>query len=68
MYLRMLVLQHQKEKKFISLLITLAVGVMIWSIGAPQGLDEKAWHLFAIFVATIIGLIIKPSQQERHPS
>ncbi|MFB5284957.1 anion permease [Peribacillus sp. Hz7] len=40
---------------------------MIWSIGAPQGLDEKAWHLFAIFVVTIIGLIIKPSQQERHP-
>ncbi|MFE8701531.1 anion permease [Cytobacillus sp. FJAT-54145] len=49
-----------KEVNFISLLITLAVGAIIWFIGAPEGLDPKAWHLFAIFVATIVGLIIKP--------
>jgi divalent anion:Na+ symporter, DASS family len=49
-----------KEVNFVALLITLAVGAIIWFIGAPAGLDEKAWHLFAIFVATIVGLIIKP--------
>lgn len=49
-----------KEVNFLSLLITLAVGAIIWFIGAPEGLDPKAWHLFAIFVATIVGLIIKP--------
>lgn len=49
-----------KEVNFVSLLITLAVGAIIWFIGAPEGLDPKAWHLFAIFVATIVGLIIKP--------
>lgn len=27
---------------------------------APSGLEPKAWHLFAIFVATIIGFISKP--------
>lgn len=49
-----------KEVNFLSLFITVAVGAIIWFIGAPAGLDEKAWHLFAIFVATIVGLIIKP--------
>ncbi|OIJ14188.1 anion permease [Anaerobacillus arseniciselenatis] len=46
--------------KFIPLLITLAIGVIIWNITPPSGLEPQAWQLFAIFVATIIGLIIKP--------
>ncbi len=49
-----------KEVNFLMLFITLAVGAIIWFIGAPVGLDPKAWQLFAIFVATIVGLIIKP--------
>ncbi len=52
--------EEKKEVNFISLIITVAVGAVIWFISAPAGLDERAWHLFAIFVATIIGLIIKP--------
>ncbi|TKC13842.1 anion permease [Robertmurraya kyonggiensis] len=52
--------KSSKEVNFVTLLITFAVGVIIWFIGAPAGLDPKAWHLFAIFVATIVGLIIKP--------
>ncbi len=45
---------------WINLLITVAVGAIIWFIPAPAGLEITAWHLFAIFVATIVGLIIKP--------
>lgn len=41
-------------------LLTVAVGLIIWFIPAPSGLEPKAWHLFAIFVATIIGFISKP--------
>ncbi|MDQ0200645.1 anion permease [Neobacillus ginsengisoli] len=48
------------EVKLVPLLITLAVGIGIWMIGPPAGLKPQAWHLFAIFVATIIGLISKP--------
>ncbi|PVE71760.1 anion permease [Priestia megaterium] len=48
------------EVKFIPLLICLAIGLVLWFITPPSGLDVKAWHLFAIFVATIVGLIIKP--------
>ncbi|MBN1965798.1 MAG: anion permease [Anaerolineae bacterium] len=51
--------------KLVPLLITLAVGVIIWFIPPPQGIQElengaTAWHLLAIFVATIVGLIVKP--------
>jgi DASS family divalent anion:Na+ symporter len=48
------------EVKIIPLLITLAIGVVIWLIKPPAGLHPQAWHLFAIFVATIVGLVIKP--------
>lgn len=41
-------------------LITLGVGLAIWFMPPPSGLDIKAWNLFAIFVATIVGLILKP--------
>lgn len=42
------------------MLITIAIGAAIWFIPAPAGLEATAWHLFAISVATIVGLIIKP--------
>lgn len=50
----------QSAVKLVPLLITVAVGLIIWFIPAPSGLEPKAWHLFAIFVATIIGFISKP--------
>lgn len=64
------VMQHPKnpqikanlsaEVKLIPLLITAAIGAIIWFIHPPHGLSAQAWHLLAIFVATIVGLIIKP--------
>lgn len=55
--------------KPLPLLITLAVGAIIWFIPPPQVAADalpqganmaKAWHLLAIFVATIVGIITKP--------
>ena len=40
--------------------ITVLAAVVIWLLPAPVGVDIKAWHLFAIFFATIIGLIAQP--------
>ena len=77
---------------WIALVITVLVGVVLWFVPMPAGLDQFAakvvvdgkafnglistggmsdaaaahlvavncWHLFAIFVATIVGLISKP--------
>lgn len=51
--------------RLVPLLITLAVGLIIWIVPPPQGVQElengtAAWHLLAIFVATIVGIIAKP--------
>src|SRR6516225_9679409 len=48
-----------KEIKLKSLLVTAAIGLIIWFIPTPQGLQPNAWHLLAIFVATIAGIILK---------
>ena len=41
-------------------LIAVVVGVVIWFLPVPAGLKPQAWHLFAIFVATILGFILQP--------
>lgn len=41
-------------------LITIGVLGCIWVLPVPQGVTVQAWHLFAIFVATIIGFILQP--------
>ena len=40
--------------------IVLGIGAVIWFLPCPHGLSLAAWHLFAIFVATIAGFILQP--------
>jgi divalent anion:Na+ symporter, DASS family len=42
------------------LFIPIAIGAVLWFIPAPEGLSVKAWQMFAIFVATIAGIIVAP--------
>src|SRR5215470_7487255 len=42
------------------LVLVAAAGLAVWAIPHPAGIDPRAWRLFAIFVATVIGLISKP--------
>lgn len=44
----------------IPLLVTIAVAVVLWLWPPPEGVSVQAWHLLAIFVATIVGIIAKP--------
>jgi len=44
----------------VPLIVTLAIGGVLWFIPPPEGINPKAWHLFAIFVATVAGFIAKP--------
>jgi divalent anion:Na+ symporter, DASS family len=41
-------------------LLPVIVGVIIWFLPAPSGLTPKAWHMFAVFVATIAGIMTAP--------
>lgn len=36
------------------------VGVIIWFLPVPAGISPQAWHLLAIFAATIVGFILHP--------
>ncbi|MDR3624410.1 MAG: anion permease [Chlamydiales bacterium] len=46
--------------KWINFIIGIIFGVALWFITPPEGVDQKAWHLFAIFVATICCIVTKP--------
>jgi DASS family divalent anion:Na+ symporter len=48
-----------KEIQLLPLIITVAIGLIIWFIPPPEGVKPDAWHLLAIFLATIIGIILK---------
>lgn len=40
--------------------MVLALALAIWFTPAPAGLSLQAWHLFAIFITTIVGIVVKP--------
>ena len=48
-----------KEVNLKNLGITFIVGLAIWFCPIPEGVTPEAWHLFAIFVSTIFGIILK---------
>ena len=52
--------QIQERINGVPWLITLAVGLALWFTPPPTGVTSEAWHLLAIFVATIVGIIAKP--------
>ena len=51
----------EKPKQFntVRILITLLIGAGIWFSPQPSGVTPEAWHLLAIFVSTISGIILK---------
>ena len=40
--------------------IAVGLGVLLWHLPLPEGLTPQAWHLLAIFVATIVGIVLQP--------
>lgn len=48
------------NKKYIYLLVAFFSGALLWLLPPPVGVDLRAWHLFAIFVGTIIGIVLSP--------
>ena len=42
------------------LVSVVALGLVIWALPGPVGIDTRAWPLFAVFVSTIVGLIARP--------
>lgn len=48
------------RKNQISFWVTFGLGCVLWFLPRPEGLTPQAWHLFALFVATILAVILRP--------
>ena len=44
-------------------LLVLLVGLILWFIPPPAGMDLNGWRMLAIFIAVILGLILRPLPQ-----
>lgn len=44
---------------YIKIIIPILIGTFVYLLPAPNGLDPKGWHMLAIFLATLIGIILK---------
>ncbi|CAA2992246.1 dicarboxylate transporter 1, chloroplastic [Olea europaea subsp. europaea] len=42
------------------LIASIATGVILWLVPAPDGVSRIAWQLLSIFLATIVGIITQP--------
>lgn len=47
-------------KNWILLAIALLIGLILWLIPAPAGISLRGWHLFSIFIATMVAIILRP--------
>ena len=48
------------KTRYGKLLLLVVLGVVIWHIPSPEGVEPQAWRLLAIFVPTVVGLILAP--------
>ena len=48
------------NSKVLKLTAIVLIGLAIWFMPPPDGVKIQAWHLFAIFFATIVGFILSP--------
>lgn len=54
-------MSHHKQKTIkqhhLQILVFI-IGLVIWFLPTPEGLQTQAWHLFAIFITSIIAVIL----------
>src|SRR5580765_3865977 len=39
-------------------IVPVVIGVVVWFLPVPEGVTPKAWHMLAVFVGTIVGIIM----------
>ena len=40
--------------------VVVLTGAAVWLVPAPVGVDPRAWQLLAVFVATMVGIVLRP--------
>jgi divalent anion:Na+ symporter, DASS family len=49
-----------EPRHFLRLMACVAIGAGLWFAPVPSGLAPNAWHIFAVFVATILSFLLRP--------
>ncbi len=49
-----------KKNTLIRWAIPILTLLILWFLPCPEGLNPKGWHMFAIFVSTIVGILASP--------
>lgn len=47
-------------KQALSIVIALLIGFIFWCIPEPEGVHSNGWNLFAIFMTTMVAVILRP--------
>ena len=48
-------------KVLLGYLIPLLLGVSLWLMSVPEGLDYRGWHMMIIFLCTLLGVMLAPA-------
>ncbi len=48
------------NKKLLSFALSIIIGGLIWNLSPPEGVTTQAMHMFAIFIFTVLGIILRP--------
>jgi DASS family divalent anion:Na+ symporter len=48
------------KKQLVKIAIIIGIPALILSSNVPEGLTSEAWNLFAIYIAVILGIILRP--------
>ncbi|MGE0198614.1 MAG: anion permease [Simkaniaceae bacterium] len=48
------------NKKLLSFTLCVLIGLFIWFLKPPDGVTAQAMHMFAIFIFTVTGIILRP--------
>src|SRR5690606_4725896 len=49
-----------EPRHYVRLLVCLLIGGGLWFAPVPAGLAPSAWHIFAVFAATIVSFLLRP--------
>ncbi len=47
-------------KNWTSFSLAILIGLILWFVPEPEGVTRQGWHLLALFVATMVAVILKP--------
>jgi len=48
------------SKKTLLFVICIVIALLVWNLPPPEGVTQQAMHMLAIFVFTVVGIILRP--------